>query len=64
MFVSGTSSRRADNTIAGAEVDAQGVVTLDMRAQTRGVLENIRDILESQGAALSDLVEASAFLVE
>jgi 2-aminomuconate deaminase len=64
LFVSGTSSRRADNTIAGAEVDAQGVATLDIRAQTRAVLENIRDILATQGATLADLVEASTFLVD
>lgn len=64
LFVSGTSSRRADNTIAGADVDAQGVVTLDIRVQTRAVLENIRDILATQGAGLADMVEASAFLVD
>jgi 2-aminomuconate deaminase len=64
LFVSGTSSRRADNTIAGAEVDAQGVATLDIRVQTRAVLDNIGDILASQGATLADLVEASVFLVD
>ena len=35
-FVSGTSSRRPDDTIAGAEVDAAGEVHLDIRVQTRG----------------------------
>ncbi len=46
LFVSGTSARRADNTIAGAEADALGTVRLDIRLQTRAVIENIRDILK------------------
>jgi 2-aminomuconate deaminase len=63
LFVSGTSARRADNTIAGAEVHAQGTARLDIRAQTRAVIENIRDILQSAGARLQDVVEISTFLV-
>ncbi len=63
LFVSGTSSRRADDTIAGAEVDARGAARLDIRVQTRAVIENIRDILRSAGAQLQDLVEVSTFLV-
>jgi 2-aminomuconate deaminase len=63
LFVSGTSSRRADNTIAGAEADALGASHLDIRAQTRAVINNIGDILASMGAQLSDLVEISTYLV-
>ncbi|WHZ12876.1 MAG: 2-aminomuconate deaminase [Burkholderiaceae bacterium] len=63
LFVSGTSSRRPDNSFVGVEVDAMGVTKLDIRAQTRTVIENIRDILKSVGADLSDLVETQAFLV-
>ena len=63
LFVSGTSARRSDNTIAGAEVDALGTTRLDIRVQTRAVVENIRDILHSAGAQLQDVVEISAFLV-
>jgi len=63
LFVSGTSSRRPDNSFAGVQVDALGVTNLDIRAQTRAVIENIRDILASAGAALSDLVETQVFLV-
>jgi 2-aminomuconate deaminase len=65
IFVSGTSSRRADNSIAGAEVEVDSLATprLDIRAQTRAVIENIRDILESDGAQLKDVVEISTFLV-
>lgn len=63
LFVSGTSSRRPDNTIAGASADELGTVQLDIREQTRVVIENIRDILQSEGADLSNLVEISSFLV-
>ncbi|AKQ54176.1 RidA family protein [Bordetella hinzii] len=64
LFVSGTSSRRADNSFAGAEADAMGVLDADIRAQTRAVIENIKAILESVGAGLKDLVEVSAYLVD
>ena len=64
LFVSGTSSRRADNTIAGADADAMGTTVLDIRAQTRAVLENIRDILASVGAGLEDVVEVQSYLVD
>jgi len=63
LFVSGTSSRRPDNSIAGAEADAMGTTRLDIRVQTRAVIENIRDILASAGAGLEDVVEISTFLV-
>ncbi len=63
LFVSGTSARRADNTIAGAEVDVLGTARLDIREQTRAVLENIRDILKSAAAQLQDVVEISTYLV-
>jgi 2-aminomuconate deaminase len=63
LFVSGTSARRADDTIAGADVDALGTARLDIRLQTRAVIENIRDILQSVGAGLQDVVELSTYLV-
>ena len=63
LIVSGTSSRRADNSIAGAEVDSLGTTRLDIREQTRAVLENIREILASAGASLQDLVEVTTYLV-
>lgn len=65
LYVSGTSSRRADNTLAGVnQVDSMGAMQLDIREQTRAVIENIRDILQSAGADLSDLVEMCAYLVD
>jgi 2-aminomuconate deaminase len=63
VYISGTSARRPDNTIAGAAADAMGTVSLDIRAQTRGVIENIRDILAEAGAGLSDVVQVTAYLV-
>lgn len=62
IFVSGTSSRRADNSFAGVEVDAMGTTNLDIRAQTHAVLNNISDILKQAGASLSDTVEVTTFL--
>ena len=63
LFVSGTSARRADNSIDGAEVDKSGAVRLDIRRQTRAVINNIRGILHSMKANLEHVVEISAFLV-
>jgi 2-aminomuconate deaminase len=63
LFVSGTSSRRPDDTIAGARISADGSLHLDIREQTRAVIENIRDILASVGAELRDIVEVSSFLM-
>lgn len=63
VYVSGTSSRRPDNTFAGVEVDEMGTVTLDIRVQTRAVIENIADILAAAGASLADVVAVTAYLV-
>ena len=63
IFVSGTSARRADDSIAGAEPGKDGAVRFDIRVQTRAVVENIRDILAAAGASLADVVEVSTFLV-
>ena len=63
IYVSGTSSRRPDNTFVGAEADEMGVTKVDIRAQTRAVLENIEKILNEEGAGLEDLVQTTAYLV-
>ncbi len=64
IFVSGTSSRRPDNSYEGVEITADGSVHLDISAQTRAVIHNIRDILRAAGADLCDVVEISSFLVD
>jgi len=63
IFVSGTSSRRADNSFEGVEVDETGTTHLDIRIQTKAVLENIRYILNSVGADLTNVVDVTTFLV-
>jgi 2-aminomuconate deaminase len=55
LFVSGTSSRQPDDSIAGVG---------DIRLQTRAVIENIRDILHSMEAELRDIVEVTSYLVK
>ena len=63
IYISGTSSRLPDNSFAGVDVDEMGTTNLDIKVQTRAVIENMQDILKSVGADLSDLVEISTFLV-
>lgn len=63
LFVSGTSSRRPDNSFVGASADAFGTASVDIRVQTRAVIENLRDILKAEGADLGNLVEITTFLV-
>lgn len=64
IFISGTSSRRADNTIAGVEIiDEMGTKRLNIEVQTREVLQNIEKNLKSAGASMSDIVDVTSFLV-
>ena len=63
IYVSGTSSRRPDNTFVGVQVDEMGTTNLDIRVQTRAVIDNISDILGACGATLSDLVSLTCYLV-
>ena len=63
-FVSGTSSRRPDDSFAGVEFRADGSVVLSIRDQTRAVIENIGRILESVGASLADAVQVTTYLVD
>lgn len=63
IYVSGTSSRRPDNTFEGVEVDEYGTTNLDIKVQTKAVLDNINDILKEEGASLNDIVDVTSFLV-
>tara|TARA_R110000787_G_scaffold71771_3_gene159803 strand:+ start:1865 stop:2281 length:417 start_codon:yes stop_codon:yes gene_type:complete len=64
IFVSGTSSRRPDNTIAGVDIiDEMGTKHLNVEVQTREVLNNIDANLKKIGASLKDVVDVSTFLV-
>ncbi|EGG16005.1 2-Aminomuconate deaminase [Cavenderia fasciculata] len=64
LFVSGISSRRPDNTYEGVTVEADGKVTLDIKAQTKAVIENIQTILKSGGADLANIIDMTVFLVD
>jgi len=64
IFVSGTSSRRADNTIAGVDIiDDMGTKRLNAEVQTREVILNIEKNLAKEGASLKDIVDVTSFLV-
>jgi 2-keto-4-pentenoate hydratase len=63
LFVSGISSRRPDNSVEGVEI-VDGTVRTDIRAQTRGVLENLKAILAVGGAGLENLVALTVYLVD
>ncbi|KAI9334583.1 Endoribonuclease L-PSP/chorismate mutase-like protein [Obelidium mucronatum] len=58
IFVSGISSRRADNTWEGVIEHADGTWTLDIKEQTRAF------ILKAAGASLENLVDLTVFLVD
>ena len=64
IFVSGTSSRKADNSIEGVDViDEMGTKRLNIEKQTRAVIKNIEKNLASVGATLKDIVDVTSFLV-
>lgn len=63
IYVSGTSSRRPDNSFVGVDVDEFGTTNLDIKAQTKAVLDNINDILKEEGASLKDIIDVTTFLV-
>ena len=64
IFVSGTSSRRPDNSIAGVDIiDEMGTKFLNIEVQTREVLNNIDANLKKNGAYLKDVIDVSTFLV-
>ena len=64
IFVSGTSSRKPDNTIAGVDIiDNMGTKRLNIEVQTREVLQNIDTNLKKIGSSLKDVVDVTTFLV-
>ncbi|KAJ3194094.1 Karyopherin transporter [Irineochytrium annulatum] len=69
IYVSGISSRRFDNTWEAADIfkvveKADGAFELDIKAQTKAVIQNIEHILKSVGAGLGNLVDLTVFLVD
>lgn len=63
IYVSGTSSRRPDNTHEGVEIKEDGTVVKDIRKQTTAVLNNINGLLQSMDASLDDVIDITSFLV-
>ncbi|MDX1683913.1 MAG: RidA family protein [Saprospiraceae bacterium] len=63
IYISGTSSRRPDNSFEGVEVDEFGTTNLDIRRQTKAVLDNINDLLKTMDASLDDVIDITTFLV-
>jgi 2-aminomuconate deaminase len=64
IYVSGTSSRRSDNTHAGVYMEADGSVRLDIKEQTAAVIDNILELLKAFGADRSHLIDMTTFLVD
>lgn len=64
LFISGTSSRLPDNSFAGVQqIDEMGTMHLDIKEQTRAVLNNIKDYLATENATMKDVVDVTTFLV-
>jgi len=64
LFLSGVGPRqRGTKDIPGVTLDSTGgIVSYDIEAQCRSVFDNVRTILESAGAAWTDLVDVTVFL--
>ena len=64
IYVSGTSSRRPDNTHVGAIQDENGYWLLDIKEQTKAVIENVGALLASMDAGLEHVIDITTFLVD
>ena len=64
IYVSGTSSRRADNTHVGATLKNDGTWDLDISLQTEAVIKNIEALIKHMGANLTDVIDITTFLVD
>ena len=64
LFLSGVGPRKkGSKDIPGVTLDAEGNIThYDIAAQCHSVFQNVRDILESSGAAWEDLVDVTVYL--
>lgn len=64
VFLSGTTARQPDGSIAGVTKGPDGSVRRDAALQTRIVLQNIARTLETLGGSLRDCVDMTVFLVD
>lgn len=63
IYISGTSSRKSDNSHRGASLNENGSWHLDIEEQTRGIIENIKEYLQMADCNLSHIIDISTFLV-
>jgi 2-aminomuconate deaminase len=63
VFFSGTGGHKINDTIVGGHSDDGGGSALDIRAQTKACVENVREILSAAGGGLEHLVELTTYLV-
>lgn len=66
LFISGMGPRkRGTKVIPGLVLDAAGnVLDYDIEAEMRSTFENVRIVLEENGAAWGDLVDCLVFLID
>ncbi len=64
IYVSGTSSRRNDNTHVGATLQNDGSFSLNIEEQTKAVIDNIDALLKSMDASINDVIDITTFLVD
>ncbi len=67
LYLSGVGPRQAGtNAIPGGPIrdDSGAAMDYDIAAQTRAVVENIKQVLEAAGSNLNKIVDVTAFLVD
>ncbi|MBA2237949.1 MAG: RidA family protein [Lysobacter sp.] len=66
LFLSGIGPRDpASNAVMGNVHDADGnLLSYDIESQTRSVFSNLRTVLQSSGAGLSELVDVTVYLTD
>ena len=65
VFVCGLSARRPDDSIDGVDfVGPRKTLVMDITAQTRGCIENIRTTLNEVELDLSDIVSVTTYLTD
>ncbi len=64
LFLSGVGPRKpGTDQIPGVQLDGDGnIVSYDIQAQCKSVLENVRAILEASGSSWNNLVDITVFL--
>lgn len=64
LYISGISSRNPDSKTWRGVEESDGKFILDIKEQTRAVIENIQNILKAANLGLENLVDLTVFLVD